>query len=154
MYVLCNCLIVFHIQPEDDHYQAPKHVVVPYVENTLYYTNKYSCVRPVHTLYISLFRDISENEANITPWNFKPRVIKQPTVSFRCIDIFTWPKKIPGLGAAAYYWSVDVETAVWHGALCNRWRLRDCCAACYFHYQEDCIIFCWFDMFWKVFQPL
>jgi len=29
----------------------PKHVVVPYVENTLYSTNKYSCVRPVHTLY-------------------------------------------------------------------------------------------------------
>jgi len=27
--------------------------VVPYVENTLYSTNKYSCVRPVHTLYIS-----------------------------------------------------------------------------------------------------
>jgi len=35
------------------HYQAPKHVVVPYVENTLYSTNKYSCVRRVHTLYIS-----------------------------------------------------------------------------------------------------
>ena len=30
----------------------PKHVVVPYVENTLYSTNKYSCVRRVHTLYI------------------------------------------------------------------------------------------------------
>ena len=27
--------------------------VVPYVENTLYSTNIYSCVRPVHTLYIS-----------------------------------------------------------------------------------------------------
>jgi len=27
--------------------------VVPYVENTLYSTNKYSCVRRVHTLYIS-----------------------------------------------------------------------------------------------------
>jgi len=26
---------------------------VPYVENTLYSTNKYSCVRPVHTLYSS-----------------------------------------------------------------------------------------------------
>jgi len=32
------------VQPEDGHYQAPKHVVVPYVENTLYATNKYSCV--------------------------------------------------------------------------------------------------------------
>ena len=43
------------MQPEDGHYQAPKHVVVPCVENTLYSTNKYSCVRPVHTLYISYF---------------------------------------------------------------------------------------------------
>ena len=39
------------MQPEDGHYHAPKHVVVPYVENTSYPTNKYSCVRPVHTLY-------------------------------------------------------------------------------------------------------
>jgi len=53
MYVLCNCLIVFHVQPEDGHCQVPKHVAVPYVENTLYSTNKYSCVRRVHTLYIS-----------------------------------------------------------------------------------------------------
>ena len=45
--------VTFHVQPEDGHYQAPKHVVVPYVENTLYSTNKYSCVRPVHTLCIS-----------------------------------------------------------------------------------------------------
>ena len=44
---------MFHVQPEDGHYQAPKHVVVPYVENTLYSINKYSCVRRVHTLYIS-----------------------------------------------------------------------------------------------------
>jgi len=29
--------------------------VVPYVENTLYPTNKYSCVTPVHTHYISYF---------------------------------------------------------------------------------------------------
>jgi len=43
---------VFHVQPEDGHYQVPKHVVVPYVENYLYSTNKYSCVRRVHTLYI------------------------------------------------------------------------------------------------------
>jgi len=53
MYVLYYCLINIHAQPEDGHYQAPKHVVVPYVENTLYSTNKYSCVRRVHTLYIS-----------------------------------------------------------------------------------------------------
>jgi len=44
---------VLHVQPEDGHYQAPKHVAVPYVENTLFSTNKYSCVRPVHTLYSS-----------------------------------------------------------------------------------------------------
>ena len=31
------------------HYQAPKHVVVPHVENNLYSTNKYSCFRRVHT---------------------------------------------------------------------------------------------------------
>jgi len=36
-------------------YQAPKHVVIPCVENTLHSTNKYSCVRRVHTLYISDF---------------------------------------------------------------------------------------------------
>jgi len=53
MYVLYNCLISIHVQPEDGHYQAPKNVGVPYVENTLYSTNKYSCVRPVHILYIS-----------------------------------------------------------------------------------------------------
>ena len=46
---------MFHVQPEDGHYHAPKHVVVPYVENTLYSTNKYSCVRPVHALYIGYF---------------------------------------------------------------------------------------------------
>jgi len=44
---------VFHLQPEDGNYQAPKHVVVSYVENTLNSTNQY--VRPVHTLYISYF---------------------------------------------------------------------------------------------------
>jgi len=43
------------VLPEDGHYQWSKHVVVPYVENTLYSTNKYSCVRPVHTVYISYF---------------------------------------------------------------------------------------------------
>ena len=36
---------------EEGHYQAPEHVVVPYVENTLYSTHKYSCVRPVHTVH-------------------------------------------------------------------------------------------------------
>jgi len=40
---------------KDGRYQAPKHVVVPYVENTLFSTNKYSCVRRVHTLYISYY---------------------------------------------------------------------------------------------------
>jgi len=41
------------VQPEDGHYQGPKLVVVPYVENNLYSTNKYSFVIRVHTLYIS-----------------------------------------------------------------------------------------------------
>jgi len=58
------CLTVFHVQLEDGHYQAPKHVVVPYVENTLYSTNKYSCVR----LYISYF--IEHNRAD-KPHDFK-----------------------------------------------------------------------------------
>jgi len=41
---------VFHLQPEDCRYQVPKHVVVSYVENTLYSTKKYNCVRRIHTL--------------------------------------------------------------------------------------------------------
>jgi len=45
----CVTAEVFHVQPEDGHYQAPKHVVIPYVENTSYSTNKYGCVRRVHT---------------------------------------------------------------------------------------------------------
>ena len=49
-----NKKYVFHVQPEDGHYQAPKHVVVPYVENTLYSTDQYSCVRREHTLYINV----------------------------------------------------------------------------------------------------
>jgi len=36
---------------------VPKQVVVAYVENNLYSTNKFSCVRWVHTLYISYFID-------------------------------------------------------------------------------------------------
>jgi len=43
------------VKTEDGHYQAPKHVAVPYVQNTLYSTKKYSFVRRVHTLYISYF---------------------------------------------------------------------------------------------------
>jgi len=40
---------------KDGHFQAPKHVVASYVENTLYSNNKCSSVRPVHNLYISYF---------------------------------------------------------------------------------------------------
>jgi len=43
------------VQTEDGHYQTPKRVLVPYVENTLYSTNKYSFIRRVHKLYISYF---------------------------------------------------------------------------------------------------
>jgi len=58
MYVLYNCLIsISFTQPEDGHYQAPKHVVVTYVENTSYSTNIYCSVRPVHTLYFGYFRE-------------------------------------------------------------------------------------------------
>jgi len=35
---------------------------VPYVENTLYSTNKYICVRPAHTLYISYFIEHNGDE--------------------------------------------------------------------------------------------
>ena len=55
------------MQPEDGHYQAPKHVVLPYVENTLYSTNKYSYVRPVHTLYISY---LTEHNVDDEPCDF------------------------------------------------------------------------------------
>ena len=65
MYVLYNCLQVFHVHPEGGHYPVPKHVVVPYVENTLYSTNKYSCVRRVHTLYIS-YTHMSSEPTNFT----------------------------------------------------------------------------------------
>ena len=50
------------MQPEDGHYQPPKHVVVSYVVNNLYSTNKYSCVRPVHKLYISYFIEHSGDD--------------------------------------------------------------------------------------------
>jgi len=56
-YTHCALVISCTVQPEDGHYQAPKHVDVPYVENTLYSTTKHSCVRPVHTLYTSYFTE-------------------------------------------------------------------------------------------------
>jgi len=46
---------VFNVQTEDSHFQATINVVVLYIENILYSTNKYSCVGPVHALYISYF---------------------------------------------------------------------------------------------------
>jgi len=60
----------FYVQPEDGQYQAPKHVVVPHVENTLYSTNKYSCLGCVHTLYISYHHYtfiLLRTERNYTP---------------------------------------------------------------------------------------
>ena len=48
------------------------HVVVPYMKNTLYSTNKYSCVRPVHTLYISYF---IEHKGRNEPSNYSVRHI-------------------------------------------------------------------------------
>ena len=56
----------------------PKHVVVPYVENTSYPTNKYSCVRTVHTLYIGYF---IENNGDDEPHDCKPpNTSKGPSV--------------------------------------------------------------------------
>ena len=43
----------FNVQPEDGHYQAPKLVVILYIENNLHSTNRYSYARRVYTLYIS-----------------------------------------------------------------------------------------------------
>jgi hypothetical protein len=51
-----------YVKPEDGHYQAPKHVALPYVENALHSTNKYSCVRPVHTLYIIYFTEYNVDD--------------------------------------------------------------------------------------------
>ena len=66
-------LCLFHVQPEDGHYQVPKHVVVPYyVENALYSANKYSCVRRVLTLYISYF---IEHNGDDEPYDYTIFVI-------------------------------------------------------------------------------
>ena len=45
------------MQTEDGHYQAPKHVAVPYVENTLYSINTVVLDEYTHTYisYISYF---------------------------------------------------------------------------------------------------
>ena len=40
----------------------PKHVVLPYAENTLYSTNKYSCVRRVYALFISYFMEHNRDD--------------------------------------------------------------------------------------------
>jgi len=53
--------LVFYVQAEDGHYKSPKHVVVTYVENTIYSTNKYSFVKPVNTPYI-----VSDQYTNCT----------------------------------------------------------------------------------------
>jgi hypothetical protein len=60
-YTHCTLVIAIN-KPEDGHYQAPKHAVVLCVENTLYSTNKYSCVRPVHTLYSSYFLEYNGDD--------------------------------------------------------------------------------------------
>ena len=52
---------------------------VPYVENTLYSTNKYSCVRPVHTLYIGYF---IEHSGDDEPHDNLHCVFEQPTGIF------------------------------------------------------------------------
>ena len=67
---------MFHVQPEDDHYPAPKHVIVPYVENTLYSTNKYSC----------LFLNINQLDA----LNFTIRLFQAST----CFEHMTIPETV------------------------------------------------------------
>ena len=54
-----------YVQPEDDHYQASKHVAVPYIENTLYSTNTYSCVRRLHTVYISYCLEVFQTPKDL-----------------------------------------------------------------------------------------
>ena len=39
-----------------------KHVVAPYVQYTLYSTTKHSCVRRVHTFYVSYFIEHNEDD--------------------------------------------------------------------------------------------
>jgi hypothetical protein len=56
---------------------VPKHVVVPYVDNTLYSTNKYSCVRPVHTLYVSYF---IEHNGDDEPHENNKQLSKHPAL--------------------------------------------------------------------------
>ena len=57
-------ITVFHVQPEDDHCQAPKHVVVPYVVNTLYIyvsSNKVVLDRYIHCTLVSSLQPLREN---------------------------------------------------------------------------------------------
>jgi len=56
-HIVSYSYLLFHVQPEDGHCQAPKQLVVPYVVNTIYTSIiKESCVRQVHTLHISLIK--------------------------------------------------------------------------------------------------
>ena len=84
-------LQVVHEQPEDDHYQAPKHVVTSSVENTLYSTNKYSCVRPVHTLYISYFIEHNgDDEPNNWYWMVVRKLRGYWTLKEEALDRTVW----------------------------------------------------------------
>jgi len=50
---------VFHVQPEDGHCQAPKHVVVPYVVNTIYTSDLYHQIKTcvdLSTVCLTLFQ--------------------------------------------------------------------------------------------------
>ena len=58
LYMFCITFYnVFHIQPEDGHYQAPKHVVVLYAINYIYIYPPDSCVRQqIHSNLVYFLR--------------------------------------------------------------------------------------------------
>ena len=55
---------------------------VPYAENTSHSTNKYSCVRPEHTLYISYF---IEHNGDV-----EPRDDESHNLCRRCDPMTAW----------------------------------------------------------------
>ena len=93
MYILYNGIISisYTVQPVDGHYQAPKHVVIPYVENTLYSINKYSCVRRVHTLYISYLIEYNLMSTIISHFENTPTYNVHFTIKKKCkfVRLFT-----------------------------------------------------------------
>ena len=63
-------------------------------------------------------------------------------------------QKVLGLAAAAYDWSVDVETAVSCSAFCTRQQLLHCSVKVTVQYEDEWIIMCWFGVFCEVLHPI